>query len=159
MIEAAIIRDEAAVRHARTESVRSFAQESAGDHRRIANELRTAIGSMDAEFAYDSPPASDSLAPFSNETYDREYLRDFIARHEEFRDAIDQASSIEDYLAIRRFVALWNATAGRHANDAQKLLTNLPAVASNILLLPLAGAASLCMAAMLAVRSRLWKQS
>jgi LPXTG-motif cell wall-anchored protein len=149
MLETAILMDEEAARRAHLKSVRDFAGKTASDHRNMQEELASAVRRVDPDFAFDGQWRNPALEHQDGPGYDRDYLEDFITRHEQMRNTIEETASVRENPSLIRFISLWKANTNGHASEARHLLMELPDTASNMTLLLLAGMASLAAAALM----------
>ena len=154
ILETAMFADQHASKHAWTQSVRDFAKNAADDHARLLSELTSRAHSLDPDFVF-TPPAKAKPSESRGIPYDREYLNESIRRHEHAMTLMQDTSAIQDNPSLMRFVSLWRATAERHTSEAQKLLSTLPSVASNLPLILVSGMIFVGLAALLRLGKRL----
>jgi predicted outer membrane protein len=146
--------DQLAAMKARVPSVREFAQSAGSEHENLRNQLVSIVRTVEPDFPPQTTAPETRLHNLSGVAFDREYLQAFRQRHIELQAAVGQVGRDEPQ-ALQRFIASWTGAINRHLATADRLLMELPKVASNLSMLLVVGACSIACALGIAIRERL----
>jgi predicted outer membrane protein len=153
-LENQIHMDQLAAKKGHISSVREFARTAVAEHKDLRNSLLSALRMVEPDFPLQETILHTRLNELDGMAFDREYLESFRKNHAVAQNAI-QLLSTQEPQPIHRFIREWSAVVDRHLASADKLLMELPKVASNIAMLLVLGGCSIVCALGIYVRERL----